>query len=73
MLSQSLVMNKINKVLLDRNIPNNFVVLTIQGKGRKLEGHRKIKTSTAKNIRFITLESQDALYRLSHFLLLWGI
>lgn len=72
MLSQSLVLNEISKVLLDRSIPNNFVVLTSQGKERKLEGHHKIKTSTEKKNRFITLESQDALYMLSHVSLLLG-
>lgn len=48
MLSQSLVLNEISKVLLDRSIPNNFVARISKGKGRKLEGHNKIRTSTEK-------------------------
>lgn len=48
MLSQSLVLNGISRVLLDRSTPNNFVVLTGKGKERKLDGHHKIKTSREK-------------------------
>lgn len=48
MLSQSLVLNEINKISLDRSIPNNFVVQISKGKEKMLEGHNKIRTSTEK-------------------------
>jgi len=43
-----MVLIEIRKVLLDRIIPHNFVVLTSKGKERQLEGYNRIKTSTGK-------------------------